>query len=775
MVLENWLAGSAALQSPVTLNGDICRLGASSKLGFTASGQARFAPDWRMEVDAKDIATVSGLGSPLSSSQLTIQLLAPTDPSISQHPEPKRTLLKMPARGHIWTLAPEVANLPVGTLSLRPRGFQRHRDRGRGRTRRRYRTRVACHHQARPGRRRPSPAGSPIKMVIRSGSRWRRRRMPSRSTPRRTTPRVTKQRSATFLDTHMAGRERICFAGGRFISVAWFRIQRGQGEVVSLRCEPALIRAAAPLGSASGTSVAADPLDLIGATLPFVTAPGTTPGWGIVAGPEKAGQQRFSLPDFSVSVLRRDDLLALDFQFFNLALEGGGANHPSLCARTQPSPLSLSRSSTRRKNIAEQAYLEEVDDTTPKHQPPPSGNRPPDPQSFSAEIQTRLARSKRVRPGPVGWRSSFRPKPPHCRTLGSLLNWAARSKASFPSLRCPTPTRRTPTSRSLRSRHAPTQAPQIHQPSATETAIEAPWRLVLSPNYSGAWAHWSTPVTLRDRTELWHTRLAVRGHQGDEFTADETIPRRVRAVWSPDYTTGAIPHHLPPFNTEAAPFRMSLDPDDRDQIVRLSSDFTMTIPPGHAYPPISIPADKLYLTTLGAWIDVFGDWPDPLPVSGNEIFSVEQWQHRAALGRDNYVRVVYAGFLLPFGNAASLVKVTERKLQSINGGPTTAYLRQKFFIIVRQPTMSYQSLTLMQQRNLPYQSITITTLVTPDVVPQVVPGPDGSERYAFFPTNGQQISVPHHRNRLGRKHVGIHCAALLCRAWRGLRQSRCGV
>ena len=299
---------------------------------------------------------------------------------------------------------------------------------------------------------------------------------------------------------------------------------------------------------------------------------------------------------------------------------------------------------------------------------------------------------------------------------------------------------------------------------------------MLSPNYSRACPHLSTPVTLSNRTELWHTRLAVRTQQGDEVTADETIPRRVRAVWSPDYTTGAIPGHPPPFDTDAAPFRMSLDPDDRDQIVRLSSDFGTTISPGHAYVPISIPADKLYLSTLGAWIDVFGNWPDPLPVSGNEIFSVEQWQHRAALGRDNYVRVVYAGFLLPSGNAASLVKVTERKLQSIDDGPTTAYLRQKFFVIVREPTMSYQSLTDKQQRNLPYQLITITTLVTPDVVPQVVPGPDGSARYAFFPTNGANSFLFHIIGTDWEDNTSEPSgAALLCRAWRRLHQSRCDV
>ena len=381
------------------------------------------------------------------------------------------------------------------------------------------------------------------------------------------------------------------------------------------------------------------------------------------------------------------------------------------------------------QNIAEQAYLEDYKD--PKGQ---IIKEPPDP---AGKVQTRAAGPSRL----AFQLPSETTALPY--SLDALLNWVVLQQSVVPVAAVPDTHQEDPDQQIVPRPQAPAQAPQIREPGATETGIEAPWRLLLSPNYSGAWAHSSTPVTLSNRTELWHTRLAVRTQQGDESPPTRPSPRRVRAVWSPDYTTGAIPGHPPPFDTDAAPFRMSLDPDDRDQIVRLSSDFGMTISPGHAYVPISIPADKLYLSTLGAWIDVFGNWPDPLPVSGNEIFSVEQWQHRAALGRDNYVRVVYAGFLLPFGNAASLVKVTERKLQSIDDGPTTAYLRQKFFVIVREPTMSYQSLTDKQQRNLPYQSITITTLVTPDVVPQVVPGPDGSARYAFFPTNGANSFLFH--------------------------------
>ncbi|HOX53028.1 MAG TPA: hypothetical protein PKY05_16210, partial [Fibrobacteria bacterium] len=79
-----------------------------------------------------------------------------------------------------------------------------------------------------------------------------------------------------------------------------------------------------------------------------------------------------------------------------------------------------------------------------------------------------------------------------------------------------------------------------------------------------------------------------------------------------------------------------------------------------------------------------GDW-DPRP-NGVDL---EPWRHLTALGRDHYVRVMYSGFLVPFGHAASLVKVTERKFYSL--GPKdrlprqrTAIFRQRFFMIVRE-------------------------------------------------------------------------------------------
>jgi hypothetical protein len=523
-----------------------------------------------------------------------------------------------------------------------------------------------------------------------------------------------------------------------------------KGKVTSVRCTPALLLAAAPMASEPGANLAAQPLPITpGTLLPFVVEPDANPGWGIIAGPDVPGRRRVSLPDFSVSIVRREDLLSLDFLFVNLALEAGGCDPPQLVRKLPTQPAYLVAQFDAPQNVAEQAYLVAYKDPL-GHIPPPGSNpgdqilneESPGSGGFPLPTPARAAGPSRL---------SFRlPAGTNALpySLEGLLNWVYLEQSVVPVAQAPDSNQSDPNGQIVPEPTPIPPLPAISEPGATETAIEAPWRLFLSPNYSGAWAHSAAPVTLGNRTELWHTRLAVRTKKAAQFIADETIQRRVRAVWSPDYSPGAIPGHpVPPFDpaSASAPFRMSLDPNDRDQIVRLSSDFTMNVP-GVApipYVPVSIEADKLFLTSLGAWIDVFGNWEDPLPSAPSADFSVRQWQHRAAMVRDNYVRVVYDGFCVPFRNRFSLVKVTERKLEPVAGalsdGPTTAFLRQRFFIVVREPEKSYDDLSSAQQRNFPYRKIRITTLVTPDVVPAV----DGQGAYSFFPTAGPNSFLFH--------------------------------
>src|SRR5581483_7997120 len=105
-----------------------------------------------------------------------------------------------------------------------------------------------------------------------------------------------------------------------------------------------------------------------------------------------------------------------------------------------------------------------------------------------------------------------------------------------------------------------------------------------------------------------------------------------------------------------------------------------------------------------------------------------------------YVRVETEGYLLPFGHKAVLVKVTERKFNNNQTGHTTAFLRQRFFIVVKQPVIDFAKLPSSRQRGIPYRSVRITTLVTPNLDPPTL---DASGHYSFFVRVGGQ-NFPFH-------------------------------
>ena len=207
--------------------------------------------------------------------------------------------------------------------------------------------------------------------------------------------------------------------------------------------------------------------------------------------------------------------------------------------------------------------------------------------------------------------------------------------------------------------------PELRKPTYLETAIEAPYRLMVSPNVYAAWAHATQPVVGEGsgRVELWHTRHAVIS--GNKITEDEDRLRTIRAIWTRDYdiykNKDESPYPDDHYNStlpapEKNPFRMSLDAFDRQNIVYLSSNYYIEDKSKKkVYKPLPVQVNRLMLTSLGAWLNVRGAWEPP------DELAVEEWRHRGTMGRDHYVRVVYKGYLFPFGHRASLVKVTERK------------------------------------------------------------------------------------------------------------------
>ncbi len=273
------------------------------------------------------------------------------------------------------------------------------------------------------------------------------------------------------------------------------------------------------------------------------------------------------------------------------------------------------------------------------------------------------------------------------------------------------------------------------------TALEIPCGLTLAPFGARQWNHSAVPKTFAGRTELWHTRLAddfaspaatsgaavpqtrafpqIRPHGAHKDLRDRIL-EGVHPVGGAPIRIGKTPPSLEfrlfgqtrllravAASPIEVPFPTSLTLQDRTQLVEL-----MTAPNRW------FEAEALFLTALGGTLKgrtQGAGWnPNELPPRQ----SLSEWQHRANLGRDFYVRTVREGFLFPFGHPAALVKITERKFETINNRQV-AVLRQRQYVIVRQPEKTYRGGGLPDNlgRQMPFNTVRITTSTTPDLDP----------------------------------------------------------
>ena len=408
--------------------------------------------------------------------------------------------------------------------------------------------------------------------------------------------------------------------------------------------------------------------------------------------------------NLSLTVVRPEDLVVLGLEFRDVQFtapagttpgEVGGAPNGLLIVHFQP------------QHVAEQAFYqvaEKIPPATPELGEPPS---PP-----GIEVGARLAgRSRLVFAVPAGESIPF--------TLEGILDALPRLPVRVPPVSAfdPASTGCLPLDMMLRLLRIP-KPPQIAKPADTETAIELPYRLFLAPDAFAQWTHAPAPVDHgTDWTELWHTTLG----------SHKAVDPRVRAVWSPDWRALSLQPHFNSLTpgTNDDPFRASLDSRDRNEIVHLTSNHYI-----QGFIPSPVVTERMMLTSLGAWLEVQGDWEPPTLIRTTKL-TVEQWRHDATLGRDQYVRVIYRGRLLPFGHRASLVKVTERKFYRAENEEQpgyVAYLFQRMFIIVREPERTYT------HRATPFRSVRLRTRVTPNLVdPAFSEAVGGAGQSAFWP------------------------------------------
>jgi hypothetical protein len=486
----------------------------------------------------------------------------------------------------------------------------------------------------------------------------------------------------------------------------------------------------------------------------------------------------------NLEVLRPDDLLAIGVQTVNLKLDSSQPGQPRL-VREKPGEPAYLIFTFPSQSIAEQAFFETASVQQPGFNPPqvtpplsPPPTLPPCPDSLplpGAAAAVMAGTSRLAFQLPASLEAID-------YTIAGLLDWSPLEPV------LPAAARVLPGATSAPGE----QPPAIAAPAELETALELPYRLIGSPNVTPgggipAWTHASGLVVRAGRAELWHTRLGRQHRAGGQATiteASQTSPVPIRAVWSPDFVAdGPLPSPPPP-PTGSASLRVAMSDSDRDQIVILSAGFsgyTWTDPHDVAHPYVPAPADasQLFLSSLGGWLTARGAWPYPVsytyaprfrpsaPLPGGPARPAEEaggpgeqtavtrvglpprqtaeldlieWDHVATQGRDHYVRIVYEGFLYPFGHRASLVKVTERKVLAPQGqagnqaDSPVAFLMQRMYIVVRDKELSYQGEPYAHHGlEMPFAAmVRINTRVTPEIDPP----PSGAN--TFWVNVGQQ-------------------------------------
>lgn len=195
------------------------------------------------------------------------------------------------------------------------------------------------------------------------------------------------------------------------------------------------------------------------------------------------------------------------------------------------------------------------------------------------------------------------------------------------------------------------------------TELELPYRLLISPHDGARLRMSPNPMIVGSARELWTARF--------DF-----------GLWQPYLT--AVASREPNFDDKDLKLPWGIQDDSsltgktaRSRIIAQTSQPTT---PGFA----PIVAEKLWLSNLGASFDLRAEFG-----LGAQL---EQWLERGELGRDNFVRLAYGGWLLPFGHRATLIIETRREWRERKRAASTdmvAGLIQTNYIVVRDRVREY--------------------------------------------------------------------------------------
>lgn len=427
-----------------------------------------------------------------------------------------------------------------------------------------------------------------------------------------------------------------------------------------------------------------------------------------------------------LQVQRYRDLLNLGFELRGFRLEGTGSA-VSVKPGTTPSPHHLV-AHFGPQHIAERAYYRQLN----------SRQRESDETPFQEVVEGRASAPSRL---------AFS-VPPAERTrswldLAQLLNWDALSmSANWRAQPRAIDWTKVWSELGLQpdaSRKTLLQVidASLKEPAPHETALEMPYRMVLSPPENSKWET-STPADDPGAgSVIWHARLRPdRG--GDSVRV--LLARGVHNMFA--RVSAPVPDDTP---WPPAGYDISVPPDARRELMALSSAygipalkrkqsgttgqveldpvFRFLTDQEGIYAPTPLQSAGMALTSLGGTLIARGQWepPAPLTIADNwtKALSYERWIHRAMLGRDVFAEVVLKGFLFPLGHRASFVRQTERLFYPHpRTGEPTAYLIQRTFIEIANPSKPFPGVNQpFDGRMFPdVANVTLTTTRTPDLI-----------------------------------------------------------
>lgn len=305
-----------------------------------------------------------------------------------------------------------------------------------------------------------------------------------------------------------------------------------------------------------------------------------------------------------LNLLRPDDLLNLQIETENLRLDSTDKNAPALVLENANQPGYLIVTFPP-QTVAEEAVFE----SSPTNPPPDESTLPYNTNNPTATLPPYPAEARIGGPSRLVFRVPAGSTMRIPYTTEGLLEWDDLEPSV--SALADVPPEPTPAERAA--------APNITQPGRLDTAIELPYRLILSPNHAVAWLHARGLRTHLGVTELWHTRLANRPAPDQIEETSRKRPAPLRAIWSPDFNPAKfLATDSPLFQQPDADWGAltAMTPSDRHEIVVNSSAFRGYVKDKtdlRTYEPLPIFAEQLILSPLGGWLKSRGTWDPPAP------------------------------------------------------------------------------------------------------------------------------------------------------------------